>query len=382
MAVIEMRNISVSLDQKPVLRSIDLMIEQGDFMTFLGPSGCGKTTLLRTIAGLQKADTGTILIGGREVANGATDYHLEPSRRGLSLVFQSYALWPHMTVFDNVAFGLQIQKKPKADIQRRVHDALAKMQIPELAKKYPGELSGGQQQRVALARAIVTEPDILLMDEPLSNLDAKLRVEMRSELKRLHEELKTTIIFVTHDQQEAMMLSTKVAVLSEGNIAQLDTPRQLYKRPQTLEIAEFIFSTDTHMNYLPAEAAQQQGDCGLQTPIGFFPLEGMNGQLETGTELIVAVKPEHIRLYEAHLPGSVPVSIESIEQAGAETLLHLQASGTELVMRTLDDPDDVELGRTVYAALRSDQMNIYHKESGRLLEKTYPVQTYSGGLAL
>lgn len=229
MNAIELRQIHVHVQRKHILKGIDLTIEEGDFVTLLGPSGCGKTTLLRTIAGLQKLNEGMVVISGNRVADGSLAYHLDPAKRGVSLVFQSYALWPHMTVFDNVAFGLQVRKQPKAEVRRSVMAALDKMRISELADRYPGELSGGQQQRVAIARAIVTSPSILLLDEPLSNLDAKLRTEMRAELKRLHRELGTTIVYVTHDQHEAITLSTKVAVFFGGELVQADTPRELYR---------------------------------------------------------------------------------------------------------------------------------------------------------
>ena len=327
MTAIELKDIQVRLQQKQVLDGIDLTIEQGDFITFLGPSGCGKTTLLRTIAGLQQADGGTIRIGGREVANGDTDYHLEPSKRGLSLVFQSYALWPHMTVFENVAFGLQVRKLGKADVKRSVQTALDKMRIPELSARYPGELSGGQQQRVAIARAIVTQPDILLLDEPLSNLDAKLRVEMRAELKRLHQELNTTIVYVTHDQHEALSLSTRVAVFFGGRIVQTDKPRQLYKHPRTLQVADFIGSGGLHMNRLEGVIARESGQAWLKTPVAAIALEECRACGADG-KWCMTIKPEDIRLYDRQGPDRVAAQVEAVFPSGAETLVQLNAGGS------------------------------------------------------
>ncbi|MCM3630226.1 ABC transporter ATP-binding protein [Paenibacillus glycanilyticus] len=370
MHAIKLQGIRVSLDGKQVLNDINLTIKQGDFMTFLGPSGCGKTTLLRTIAGLQQAEAGTITISGREVANGETSFHMEPSKRRLSLVFQSYALWPHMTVFDNVAFGLQVRKLGKAEIREKVGAALDKMRIAELAARYPSELSGGQQQRVAIARAIVTEPDILLLDEPLSNLDAKLRVEMRAELKRLHQELNTTVIYVTHDQHEAMTLSTQVAVFFGGQIVQLDKPRQLYKHPQTLQVSEFIGNTGMQMNRLDAIVrTDDEGLAWLDTPVALLPLTAGEG-LKDGLEVVLTVRPEDIRLHESKRPGSVAVSVTAVFPSGAETYVQLDAGGHQLMARVIGE-SEYEPGTTLFAVLREDQMNAYDKNTGIRMELKY-----------
>jgi ABC-type sugar transport systems, ATPase components len=407
MNAIELQGIHVALDGKQVLNDIKLTIKQGDFMTFLGPSGCGKTTLLRTIAGLQKADAGTITISGREVANGETRFHMEPSKRRLSLVFQSYALWPHMTVYENVAFGLQVRKLAKAVVREKVEAALGKMHIAELAGRYPSELSGGQQQRVAIARAIVTEPDILLLDEPLSNLDAKLRVEMRAELKRLHQELNTTVIYVTHDQHEAMTLSTKVAVFFGGKIVQLDKPRELYKHPKTLQVAEFIGSAGLQMNRLEGVVrTDEEGLSWLETPVVLIPLAAGDGtevkadvvrepsrlasganlsksshlpdsspltrgvKMQDGQEVVLTVRPEDIRLYEERRPGSIAMSVSAVFPSGAETLVQLDAAGMSLMARVIGE-SEYEPGTTLYAVLRQEQMNAYDKKTGIRMELQY-----------
>lgn len=364
---IELRDIQVSLDRKPILQDINLTIERGDFMTFLGPSGCGKTTLLRTIAGLQKVEKGTIAISGREVANGATDFHMEPSKRRLSLVFQSYALWPHMTVYDNVAFGLQVRKMPKPDIQKSVHAALDKMRIPELADRYPSELSGGQQQRVAIARAIVTEPDILLLDEPLSNLDAKLRVEMRAELKRIHQELNTTIIYVTHDQHEAMTLSTKVAVFFGGRIVQLDKPSELYKHPRTLQVAQFIGNTGLHMNAVEGRiTGDSSSGYQLHTPLAVVPLEH-SSSVHVGREVVMTVRPEDIKLIVNRIPGSTAATVEAIFPSGADTHIQLQAGGASMMARVMGEPD-CEPGDLLFIHVDTEQINLYDKQTGVRIE--------------
>ena len=221
MSKIELKHIDKFYGKNHVLKDLNLTIEDGDFMTLLGPSGCGKTTTLRVVSGLEKPQNGFIYMDGKEIVNAAEAYYAPPSQRNLNLVFQSYALWPHMTVFENVSFGLKIKKIPSAEIEKMVASALERMQIGQYAKRYPTELSGGQQQRVAIARAIVSEPRLLLLDEPLSNLDAKLRVDMRSELKRLHHDTGSTIIYVTHDQVEALTMSTKIALFREGELVQV-----------------------------------------------------------------------------------------------------------------------------------------------------------------
>ncbi|WP_201007343.1 ABC transporter ATP-binding protein [Paenibacillus glycanilyticus] len=372
MNAIELQGIHVALDGKQVLNDIELTIKQGDFMTFLGPSGCGKTTLLRTIAGLQKADAGIITISGLEVANGETQFHMEPSKRRLSLVFQSYALWPHMTVYENVAFGLQVRKLAKAVVREKVEAALGKMRIAELAGRYPSELSGGQQQRVAIARAIVTEPDILLLDEPLSNLDAKLRVEMRAELKRLHQELNTTVIYVTHDQHEAMTLSTQVAVFFGGQIVQLDKPRELYKRPKTLQVAEFIGSAGMQMNRLEGIVrTDEEGLSWLETPVVLIPLAaGDRPNMKDGQEVVLTVRPEDIRLYEERRPGSIAMSVSAVFPSGAETLVQLDVAGMSLMARVIGE-SEYEPGTTLYAVLSQEQMNAYDKKTGIRMELQY-----------
>ena len=240
MSKIVLEHIDKYYGENHVLRDINLTIEDGDFMTLLGPSGCGKTTTLRVISGLEKPQNGVMTMDGNTIIDAETAFYEAPSKRGLNLVFQSYALWPHMTTFENVAFGLKIKKMHKHEIEEKVMNALKLMRIEEYRDRYPNELSGGQQQRVAIARAIATSPKLLLLDEPLSNLDARLRIDMRAELKRLHKETGTTIIYVTHDQVEALTMSTKIALFKEGEIAQVDTPLGLYTNPIDLTAADFI----------------------------------------------------------------------------------------------------------------------------------------------
>lgn len=231
---IELVEVSKRFGKVVAVDRVSVKIEKGEFYTFLGPSGCGKTTTLRIIAGLETPDEGRVLMNGQEIT------YLPPHKRDTAMVFQNYALWPHMTVFDNVAYGLKIRKLPKDEIRRRVREALELVRLEGLEGRYPTQLSGGQQQRIALARALVVEPKALLLDEPLSNLDAKLRIEMREELKRLQRNLNITTIYVTHDQEEAMVLSDRIAVMNWGKVVQVGSPEELYGKPKALFVATFI----------------------------------------------------------------------------------------------------------------------------------------------
>jgi len=236
--IIQIKNINVSYGTNHVLKDVNLTIHNKDFYTFLGPSGCGKTTLLRLIAGFEKSQSGELYIAGQEVSNS------NPWERDVGMVFQNYALWPHMTVYKNVSFGLEEKKIPKDEIDQRVKEILALVDLQDLSKRYPYQLSGGQQQRVALARTLVVKPKVLLLDEPLSNLDAKLRVQMRKELLDLHNQLGITTIFVTHDQEEANAMSTNLAIFNEGVVQQMGKPVDLYNNPANTFVANFLGTTN------------------------------------------------------------------------------------------------------------------------------------------
>ncbi|WP_282943271.1 ABC transporter ATP-binding protein [Paenibacillus sp. RC67] len=366
MGLIELKQVSKTFDGNLVLKSLDLQVEEGDFMTFLGPSGCGKTTTLRMIAGLEHPENGLIYIDGKQVDDGAVGYHKASSDRGLSLVFQSYALWPHMSVFDNVAFGLTLTKQSKAVIRSKVEGALEKMRILNLADRYPSELSGGQQQRVAIARAIVTEPRILLLDEPLSNLDAKLRMEMRSELKRLHRELKTTIIYVTHDQVEALTLSTKIAVFFQGELVQVDTPKELYRNPATLQVADFIGNPS--INFVKAVPVGSLKDGKLMTSSGLGRLEVSCESLASGKELMLALRPEDITVGPAPQANGIRCSVTSVFPAGSETLLQLQTGDVQLMAKLLGQAE-LDLNSEVWITIPLEKVNVYDAGSGSLLSR-------------
>ncbi|MDR2739642.1 MAG: ABC transporter ATP-binding protein [Treponema sp.] len=248
MTGIRLEHINKSYDGKELaVEDLSLELKPGSFVCLLGPSGCGKTTTLRMIAGLERVDSGSIRAGGRDFDVPGKNLFIPPEDRNLGLVFQSYALWPHMTVEDNVAFGLKMRKTSPQKREKLVSDALAQLKMEPYRKRYPAELSGGQQQRIALARMLAVEPEILLLDEPLSNLDAALRLEMRSELKRLHARLHNTIVFVTHDQLEAMSLATDIAVMSKGRLEQYDTPMNVYRKPSTAFVAKFVGNPPMNM---------------------------------------------------------------------------------------------------------------------------------------
>ena len=306
MSRIELKHIDKFYGSNHVLRDINLTIEDGDFMTLLGPSGCGKTTTLRVVSGLEKPQNGIMTIDGVEMINADDAYYAEPSKRGLNLVFQSYALWPHMTVYDNIAFGLKIQKMDKAEIERRVMDSLKMMRIDMYKDRYPTELSGGQQQRVALARAVVIEPSVLLFDEPLSNLDAKLRESMRDELRALQKRLGITSLYVTHDQSEAMAISDRVVIMKDGNIMQQGTPTEIYEQPNSRFVANFIGKA----NFIDGVFRGRDGEAALVEMHGktfSIPAPGKMEDVVEGGGCCLAVRPESILLSatEGHLPGTI-----------------------------------------------------------------------------
>jgi len=283
------------------LKDVDLVVRDGEFMVLLGPSGCGKTTLLRCLAGLERIDGGTVRIGDRDVSD------LPPRDRHIAMVFQSYAVFPHMKVYDNIAFGLRMRKKPKAEVERRVKEGAALLQLEPFLDRYPAQLSGGQRQRVAVARAIVTDAPVLLMDEPLSNLDALLRLHARAELKRLHGEVKRTTVYVTHDQIEALSMGDRIAVMREGQIVQLDTPSALYDRPADVFVGSFIGSPP--MNFLKCRARNG-------TAVGeAFEVPGPPGM--DGKEMLLGIRPENIRTGEGPFRGRVLV----VEPLGSHALL-------------------------------------------------------------
>ena len=353
-----------------VLKDVDLTIEDGEFMTLLGPSGCGKTTTLRVIAGLEKPQSGSIVMDGERIVNAAESFFAPPAKRGLNLVFQSYALWPHMTVFDNVAFGLRVKHTPKDEIKKLVESALSRMQIGEYAGRYPSELSGGQQQRVAIARAIASPVELLLLDEPLSNLDAKLRVDMRSELKRLHEEMGTTIIYVTHDQVEALTLSTRIAVFFNGHIEQVASPMSLYQNPASVRIAEFI--GNPKINLTGGKAKRTEAGLEVESAFGNFTFQKSDctDKIPDGTfDCRIGFRPEEVTVSRTASKGAVECRVYSSMPAGSETLIRLSVAGESFLAKRLGIRH-YKADETVYAAIESEKLNVFDALSGALVKKS------------
>ena len=372
MSRIELKHIDKYYGDNHVLRDINLVIEDGDFMTLLGPSGCGKTTTLRVVSGLEKPQGGVMTIDGVEMINADLAYYAEPSKRGLNLVFQSYALWPHMTVKENIAFGLKIQKLPKAEIQKRIDDSLRMMRIEEYVDRYPNELSGGQQQRVAIARAVASNPKLLLLDEPLSNLDARLRIDMRSELQRIHRELGTTIIYVTHDQVEALTMSTKIALFKAGELSQVDAPMDLYMNPIDLEAADFI--GNPRINFLEGTGKYENGKLYVKCELSDYVFDKAdmtdepipNGEFP----VVVAIRPEQVQITETQEPGSLPVKVYANQPAGSETLVSLQAGKSDFLSKQIGLAQ-YDIDQTVYVHIDPDKINVYDAKSTRLIKRAH-----------
>ncbi|MGJ7917108.1 ABC transporter ATP-binding protein [Massilia sp. LXY-6] len=327
MASVRLRGIRKDYGDNPVIKGIDLDIEDGQFVVFVGPSGCGKSTLLRIIAGLEEVNAGALEIGG------VPSLGVDPARRGIAMVFQSYALYPHMTVAENMGFALKLGKVPKGEIAERVGRAAEILQISHLLERKPKALSGGQRQRVAIGRAIVRKPEVFLFDEPLSNLDAALRAQTRVELARLHRELATTMIYVTHDQVEAMTLGQKIVVFNGGRIEQAGTPFELYERPANLFVAGFLGSP--RMNFLEASLVGEEGAIATVRLAGgaHVDVAADAGAAAVGAKLTLGVRPEHLRLLpdedadEDEGKGGIPGTVSLVEYLGDVILAYVQVEG-------------------------------------------------------
>jgi multiple sugar transport system ATP-binding protein len=314
MAAVALNRVHKAFGSTPVVHGVDIDIADGEFCVLVGPSGCGKSTLLRMIAGLEEISGGEIRIGTRVVNNVA------PKERDIAMVFQNYALYPHMTVQDNMGFSLKLAGESPAAIKQRVDDAASILGLTEYLARYPRQLSGGQRQRVAMGRAIVRKPQVFLFDEPLSNLDAKLRVQMRTEIKALHQRLKTTSIYVTHDQIEAMTMADKIVVMNAGKTEQVGSPLELYDNPANLFVAGFIGSPA--MNFLPGKVTAQGIDVGAGI---FLPIPSGNNAV-AGREVIIGVRPEHLAVSDAGLAAEVVV----VEPTGADTQIFCKLAGVNV----------------------------------------------------
>jgi len=314
---IELRNIRKSFGSTEVIHDISLSIEDGEFTVFVGPSGCGKSTLLRIIAGLEDLTSGEVHVGEQNVT------HVEPAKRGLAMVFQSYALYPHMTVAQNLSFGLRVARRPKAEIAERVGRAASVLQLTELLSRRPAQLSGGQRQRVAIGRAIVRDPKVFLFDEPLSNLDAELRVQMRVEIAKLHSMLGNTMVYVTHDQTEALTLADKIVVLRAGRVEQIGAPLALYNDPDNAFVAGFIGSP--RMNFLAATALG-----GRRFTVSGIEVEvPIHSSIEAGEKVSFGIRPEHL---EAVAGVALPVTTDVVEQLGSTSYLHGKVTSGETIV--------------------------------------------------
>ncbi|QJQ98041.1 sn-glycerol-3-phosphate import ATP-binding protein UgpC [Halomonas sp. PGE1] len=336
------------------VKGIDLEVADGEFVVLVGPSGCGKSTLLRMVAGLETISAGELHIGERRVNE------LEPAQRDIAMVFQNYALYPHMTVFDNLAYGLKNRGFKRDEIRHRVEEAARMLEIEAFLPRKPRQLSGGQRQRVAMGRALVREPAVFLFDEPLSNLDAKLRVQMRVEIKRLQRRLKTTSLYVTHDQMEAMTLGDRLVVLNGGRIEQVGTPMEIYARPASLFVATFIGSPA--MNLLPLDALLNGASAAIHG--------ALLGDLPPGTG-ILGIRPDALRLEAPHGPHlTLSATLELFEAAGAESHLHVRLAGSDqpLVIRTAGQPTVAE-GQRLHIHLTRDVLHPFHRESGVRLDE-------------
>ncbi len=330
---VELKSVKKRYGQVEAIKNLDLSVEKGQFCALLGPSGCGKSTLLRMIAGLEVVTQGSIYINGNDVTE------VPPAKRQIAMVFQSYALYPHMTVAQNISFSLRVAKAPKELIQRRTREVATMLQLEELLERRPAQLSGGQRQRVAIGRALVREPEVFLFDEPLSNLDAMLRVQMRVEIAKLHKDLSATMIYVTHDQVEAMTLADKIVVLDHGVISQVGTPMELYQSPANKFVASFIGSPT--MNFFNAEA---KGSSGLDADLGLpgggaLKVTTRNG-LDTArrSEIEVGIRPEHVRLSAPNDPGvNLAGKVQILERLGNATIMYVDTAAGQIVVQ--DDGD-------------------------------------------
>jgi multiple sugar transport system ATP-binding protein len=362
MATLKINDINKNFGKTEVLKGINLDIQHGEFLVLLGPSGCGKSTLLNTIAGLETSNSGDILIDDHNVNN------MEPSDRDIALVFQSYALYPAMTVRKNVTFGLEQRKTPKEKIAQALDDVSNLLQITQLLDRKPSQLSGGQRQRVAMGRALVRDPKIFLFDEPLSNLDAKLRVEMRREIKKLHQKLGTTIVYVTHDQTEAMSLGTNIAIMDHGLIQQCDTPKNIYNKPESIFVADFIGSPS--MNLIEGKLTKDHDNIvfmpsgsndSVKIPVGEYSFK----HKFDGTKVAVylGIRPEHI-YFEKINPECFETNLKSelIEYTGHEQIVTFDYFGQQ-VLGKFASTFDIEINKELKLNIDTSQISLFDKDS-------------------
>ena len=351
MAPVKIRNIRKSYGDLEVIHGVDLDIPDGSFVVLLGPSGCGKSTLLRMIAGLESISAGDVMIGGKVV----NDVH--PKDRNIAMVFQNYALYAHMKVFDNMAFSMTLRKVPKEEIQKKVAWAASILNLEPYLERYPRQLSGGQRQRVAMGRAIVRDPAVFLFDEPLSNLDAKLRVQMRTEIRELHERLKTTTVYVTHDQIEAMTMADKIVILRDGVIEQEGSPLDVYDKPNNLFVAEFIGSPS--MNMFSGNIESTGGKTSVKLASGESVEVALSTKVKKGQEVILGVRPEHLKIGKKGLV----MSVMQTEPTGPEIHIYGEVAGVEVCTITTERVK-LKRGDKVFLSPLPGATHVFDKQSG------------------
>jgi multiple sugar transport system ATP-binding protein len=362
MASVSLRQVTKSFGALEVLQPLSLDIPHGEFVVLVGPSGCGKSTLLRMIAGLEDVSGGTIAIDGRIVNE------IEPKDRDIAMVFQDYALYPHMTVYENMAFGLIYRGTPKADIRARVEAAAETLDIAAYLKRRPRQLSGGQRQRVAMGRAIVRNPKVFLFDEPLSNLDAKLRVQMRTEIKKLHQRVRTTVIYVTHDQIEAMTLADRIVVMRSGRVEQVGTPDAIYREPASTFVASFIGAPS--MNLAPARIEERGGALLLRLTEAIAlpvpPERAARCAAENGRDVIVGIRPESFAWAAQDEPAAIEIVASVVEPLGSDTLVFFELGGHEMVSRV--PPEAARrAGDRLRLSVDLSRMHLFDPATGRSL---------------
>jgi multiple sugar transport system ATP-binding protein len=349
--MIELKNVAKRFGTIEVISDVNIAIDDGEFTVFVGPSGCGKSTLLRMIAGLETIDQGDLLLNGKRIND------VPPDQRGIAMVFQSYALYPHMTVAQNIGFSLDLKKVPKSEIAREVGRVAELLQLSEHLDRKPGLLSGGQRQRVAIGRAIIKRPRVILFDEPLSNLDAALRVQMRAELQKLHQELKPTIVYVTHDQVEAMTMATRIVVLNKGQVAQWDDPIELYRHPLNTFVAGFIGSPRMNLIGGQVTSAGFTADTGWSVPLVIQSLNAAFGQKVT-----LGIRPEDLRLVGSVEGADFTATVNIVERLGAETYLNLLCGKDTLLARVQGDLAP-KLGDTVHIAMNKQALHLFDQSN-------------------
>jgi ABC-type sugar transport system ATPase subunit len=353
MSHLQLKNVSKSFGATEVIHGIDLKVKDREFVVFVGPSGCGKSTLLRIIAGLEKVTSGEVMLDGKNVNNVAA------ADRGLAMVFQSYALYPHMSVRQNLSFGLENTKTPREEVAARVAEIARMLRIEDLLHRKPRQLSGGQRQRVAIGRAMVRRPGIFLLDEPLSNLDAELRVSMRAELAALHRRLEATMIYVTHDQTEAMTLADRIVVLREGRVEQVGTPLDLYNRPANRFVAGFIGAP--HMNFLEGRL----GRAGVELDGGkALPIAGLSSA--RGEPVTIGIRPHHMEIDGA--APALDATVTLVEALGPETIVHAETAGGQRIIAALSGQRRIAVGDRVPLAFDIRQLHLFDREGRRIPE--------------